>query len=62
MNYGDLDSLFKQFFALVEAAIRVPPGSERRAAFRNVRDCGARIDQIAVNLLNQDQTFRNILE
>jgi hypothetical protein len=54
-SYGDLDSLFKQFFALVEAAVRVPPGSEQRAAFRKVRDCGACIDQIAVKLLNQDQ-------
>ena len=43
----ELESLFEQFFALVEAAVRLPPGLERRSAFRDVRDYGARIDQIA---------------
>jgi hypothetical protein len=55
VSYGELESLFKQFFALVEATVRLPPGSDRRAAFREVRDCGARIDQIAVRFLKQDR-------
>jgi hypothetical protein len=56
VSYGELNSLFEHFFALVEAAVRLPPGSERRAAFRDVRDCGARIDQIAARLLKQDRS------
>ena len=47
MSYGELERLFEQFFALVEAAVRLPPGLERRIAFRDVRDYGTRIDQIA---------------
>ena len=54
VSYGELESLFKQYFALVEATVRVPPGPERRAAFRDVRNCGARIDEIAVRFLKQD--------
>jgi hypothetical protein len=50
VSYGELEGLFQQFFALVEATIRLPPGSERRAAFKDVRDCGERIDQIAALL------------
>ena len=53
---GKLVSLFEQFFALVEATVRLPPGSERRAAFRDVREYGARIDQIATQLLGQDRS------
>ena len=56
MSYGELDNLFEQFFALVEATVRLSPGSERRAAFRDVRDYGARIDQIAAQLLKQDRS------
>jgi hypothetical protein len=55
MKYGELVSPFEQFFALVEATVRLPPGSERRAAFRDVHDYGARIDQIAARLLKQDR-------
>ena len=55
MSYGELDNLFEQFFALVEATVRLPPGSERRAAFSDVRDCGERVDQIAARLLKQDR-------
>jgi hypothetical protein len=51
---GELDSLFKQFFALVEATVRLPPGAERRNAFRDIRDYGSRIDQIAARLLEQE--------
>jgi hypothetical protein len=47
VGFGELDNLFEQFFALVEVAVRLPPGTERRSAFRNVRDFGTRIDQIA---------------
>ena len=47
MSYGDLQSLFEQFFALVEATVRLPPSLERRAAFRDVRDYGARIHRLA---------------
>ena len=53
MSYGELDILFEQFFALVEVTVRLPPGAERRGAFRDVRDFGTRIDQIAVRFLEQ---------
>lgn len=53
MSFGELDSLFEQFFALVEATVRLPPGTKRRSAFRDIRDYGSRIDQIAVQLLEQ---------
>jgi hypothetical protein len=53
VSYGELERLFEQFFALVEATVRLPPGLERRTAFRNVRDYGARVDQIATQILNQ---------
>jgi hypothetical protein len=55
VSYGELERLFEQFFALVEAAVRLPPGLERRIAFRDVRDYGTRIDQIATRLLKQDR-------
>jgi hypothetical protein len=54
VGYGELERLFQQFFALVETTIRLPLGSKRQAAFRYVRDCGARIDQIATRFLKQD--------
>jgi hypothetical protein len=53
VSYGELDNLFEQFFVLVEATVRLPPGAERRSAFRDIRDYGSRIDQIAVRLLEQ---------
>ena len=53
MDLGELDSLFEQFLALVEVTVRLPPGTERRSAFRDIRDYGSRIDQIAVRLLEQ---------
>lgn len=53
MSYGELDNLFEQFFALVEVTVRLPPGAERRSAFREVRNFGTRIDQIAVRVLEQ---------
>jgi hypothetical protein len=53
VSYGELDNLFVQFFALVEATVRLPPGIDRRSAFRDVRNYGSRIDQIAVRLLKQ---------
>ena len=53
MNLGELDGLFEQFFALVEVTVRLPPGTERRSAFRDIHDYGSRIDQIAVRLLEQ---------
>ena len=53
MNLAELDSLFEQFFALVEVTVRLPPGTERRSAFRDLRDYGSRIDQVAVQLLKQ---------
>lgn len=55
MSYGELERLFEQFFALVEATVRLPPGLERRIAFRDVRDYGARIDQIATRILRQER-------
>lgn len=55
VSYSDLEGLFEQFFALVGATVRLPPGSERRSAFKNVRDYGARIDEIAAKLLKQDR-------
>jgi len=54
VSLGDLDSLFEQFFALVEVTVRLPPGTERRSAFRKISDYGARIDEIAVRLLEQE--------
>jgi hypothetical protein len=54
VSYGELERLFEQFFALVEAKVRLPPGLERRTAFRDVRDYGARVDQIATRILKQD--------
>ena len=56
VSYGELERLFEQFFALVEATVRLPPGLERRTAFRDVRDYGARIDQIAARFLKQDRS------
>ena len=53
MSFGELDRLFEQFFALVEATVRLPQGKERRSAFRKIGDYGARIDKIAVRLLEQ---------
>ena len=53
MSLSELDSLFEHFFALVEATVRLPPGTERRSAFRDIRDYGSRIDQIAVRLLEK---------
>jgi hypothetical protein len=53
VSYGELDSLFEQFFALVEATVRLPPGADRRSAFGHIGDYGSRIDQIAVQLLEQ---------
>ena len=55
VSYGELERLFEQFLALVEAAVRLPPGLERRIALRDVRDYGTRIDQIATRLLKQDR-------
>ena len=55
MSYGELERLFEQFFALVEAAVRLPPGLERRIAFRDVHDYGARVDQIATRIIKHDR-------
>jgi hypothetical protein len=55
VSYIKLQRLFEQFFTLVEATVHLPPGSERRIAFRNLRDYGARIDKIATRILKQDQ-------
>ena len=55
MSYIELLRLFEQFSALVEATVHLPPGLERRIAFRDLRDYGARIDKIATRLLKQDQ-------
>jgi hypothetical protein len=55
VSYGELERLFEQFFALVEAAVRLPPGLERRIAFRVVHDYGARVDQIATRILKHDR-------
>lgn len=55
MNVRELDNLLEQFFTLVEATVRLPPGTERRSAFRDIRDYGSRIDQIATRLLKHDQ-------
>ena len=55
MSYIELQRLFEQFFALVEAAIYLPPTSERRIAFREVCDYGVRIDKIAARTLRQDK-------
>jgi hypothetical protein len=56
VSYGELESLFEQFFVLVEATVRLPPGSERRAALRDVRDYGTRIDQIVGRVLKRDRS------
>ena len=53
MSYGELDDLFERFFALAEATVRLPPGTTRRSAFRDIRDYGWRIDQIALRFLEQ---------
>lgn len=53
-TYSELQDLFEQFFALVEAAVRLPPGLERRAAFREVGNYGARIDTIAAKCVKPD--------
>jgi len=53
VSLGELDSLFEQFFALVEVTVRLPPGMERRSAFKDIRGYGSRIDQIAVRFLEQ---------
>ena len=53
MSFSELNRLFEQFFALVEAAVRLPPGTERRSAFRDIRDYGSRIDQITLRLLEE---------
>ena len=53
MSFGELDSLFQQFFALVEVTVRLPPGAERREAFRDIRGYGSRIDQVTMRLLEQ---------
>jgi hypothetical protein len=55
VSYIELLRLFEQFSALVEATVHLPPGLERRIAFRDLRDCGARIDKIATRILKQDQ-------
>jgi hypothetical protein len=55
VSYIELQRLFEQFFALVEATVHLPPGLERRTAFREVRDYGMRIDKIATRILKQDQ-------
>ena len=59
MSYGELDNLFEQFFALVEVTVRLPPGTERRSAFREVRDFGTRIDQITVRFLAQGPELKS---
>jgi hypothetical protein len=53
VSNGELDRLFKQFFALVEATVRLPPGRDRRSAFRDIGDYGSRIDQIVTRFLEQ---------
>ena len=55
VSYGELERLFEQCFALVEAAVRLPPGLERRIAFRDVHDYGARVDQIATRIIKHDR-------
>ena len=45
VTYGELNSLLEQFFALVEATVRLPPGAEQWAAVRDVREYGERMDQ-----------------
>ena len=56
MSYGELERLFEQFLALVEAAVRLPPGTERRSAFRDIRDYGSRIDQITCDFWKKHLT------
>jgi hypothetical protein len=48
VSYGELERLFEQFFALVEAAVHLPPGLERRIAFRDVRDYLRSLNLIAL--------------
>ena len=43
----ELLDLIHQFLALVDTVLRLPPGLERRTAFRAVHYYGARIDTIA---------------
>jgi hypothetical protein len=52
VSNGELDRLFEPFFALVEATVRLPPGRDRRSAFRDIGDYGSRSDQIVTRLLN----------
>jgi len=58
VSFGGLERLFEQFFALVEAAVRLPPGLERRIAFRDVHDYGARVDQITILKEEGRRAFR----
>lgn len=51
----DLLDLIGRFLALVDAAVRLPPGPERRSAFRAIRSYGARIDTIAANRARPDR-------
>ena len=53
MNCGKLGGLFEQYFALVDLTVRLPTGTDRRSAFRDVRDFGSRIDRIAARLLER---------
>ena len=53
MNCGKLGGLFEQYFALVDLTVRLPTGTDRRTAFRDVRDFGSRIDRIAARLLER---------
>ncbi|MGW1420175.1 hypothetical protein ACWAT4_08675 [Bradyrhizobium manausense] len=43
----ELVNLFEQFRALADSVVRLPPGSERRIAFRELRYYGTRIEMIA---------------
>jgi len=56
VSFSELNRLFEQFFALVEAAVRLPPGTERRSAFRDIRDYGSRIDQITCDFWKKHLT------
>lgn len=51
---NELHGLFEQFFVLVETVVRLPPGLERRAAFREISDYGTRIDAIAAKWVKSD--------
>jgi len=48
-TYNELLDLIGRFLALVDAVVRLPPGPERRSAFREIRIYGERIDSIAAN-------------